>query len=311
MEGIFYQKKKAVKRSAMMLAAGVVIIGGAVWMALTAGYSVPFDAVILIMLISSGAIMLTGGAMTLASRAGARFQVDADKVRAKLGMFKRIDAPTGDIIFAHSTSMRLFLSLKNGREYAVSGLANAKELCGYILSVIPPFYVDPDIKNKLKEECRRIAAKRKHGFLFLALVIVLVLVAGPLADGVMEDAGIGDLTSIIISGGVTCVLVISSLFVVSVFENGVFGFLEVKTSMLRRIAVELDPLPPGELKAVFTDDEHTERVTVIGVPESDEAYYVVEKPDENFDLEMYFRSDLYESAEAAIDALDDDLFEIT
>ena len=73
---------------------------------------------------------------------------------------------------------------------------------------------------------------------------------------------------------------------------------------IRRSIVETSPLLPGYIKGVYTDENYTGRLVLLGYPNNESVYYVVQEFDTNHRLETVHKSETYQSADDIPNGLD-------
>ena len=73
---------------------------------------------------------------------------------------------------------------------------------------------------------------------------------------------------------------------------------------IRRKIIETQPLLPGYVIAVYTDDDYGGRVTLFGDPDDSAVYYSVQNIDAEYNLVKVYASEAFENREVLADVLD-------
>ena len=72
---------------------------------------------------------------------------------------------------------------------------------------------------------------------------------------------------------------------------------------IQRKIIEMQPLLPGFLIAVYTDDNYTCRITLFGYPHDSAVYYSLQKFDSEYNLVHCYTSEIFENQEALSEGL--------
>ena len=70
---------------------------------------------------------------------------------------------------------------------------------------------------------------------------------------------------------------------------------------IQRRIIETQPLLPGFVIAVYTDENYTRRITLFGYPNDSAVYYSVQKSDAKHNLVQEYTSEIFENQEMVIE----------
>ena len=105
-----------------------------------------------------------------------------------------------------------------------------------------------------------------------------------------------DWTTFAIMCAIEIVTVIITFYFASKTGKNNIPIEKLQYEIQRRI-IETNPLSPGYIIAVYTDNNYTDRVTIYGYPHQSTVYYLVQELDSEYNLVRAYLSDTYESQE--------------
>lgn len=240
-------------------------------------------------------------------------RVDADSVKSRYHWFGRIDCKMADIAFVLPQQPNtLIIQLKNGKTYTIMGLEDPYPLASMIRRNISfESAVHPEA---LREEMARLKRAKKKYIICscagIAMMFIYIFIAALLTDeGETQSFSRTDWTVF----AILCVVELAIGTVTFYFADkaGKCNFpIEKLRYTLRKRVIETQPLLPGFVIAVYTDENYTGRVTLYGYPHDSAVYYLVQEFDPDYTLFRARTSGIYDNQKELSPALDE-LIDIT
>lgn len=239
-------------------------------------------------------------------------RVDDDSVKARYHWFGRIDCKMADIAFVLAQPNTLTFQLKSGKTYTIMGLEDPYPLASMIRRNIS--FESTESPEALREEMERLKRAKKKYIIYscagIALMFIYILVCALLTDeGETQSFTRADWMVF----AILCVveLAIATVSFYFALKAGKCNFpIEKLRYTLRKRVIETQPLLPGFVIAVYTDENYTGRVTLYGYPHDSAVYYLVQEFDPDYTLFRAYTSGIYDNQEELSPALDE-LIDIT
>lgn len=292
MTGTFIRKKFS---GILPLICGLFLIG--LFLFLNFVYSAePNHAYVGIIL---GAVITLYSVLVLTFNYKAHFSIVDDRILSKYHWFGRLDCSLADVAFAQAQINALTILLKNGKRHVIMGIENPYPLASAIRRQI--FSVETESPDKLRQELERTqAAKKKalYGTLGgIALMFVNIFITMFLTGGRdFDEFSALDWNLFTLMG------IIEGLTVVAMFyfagRCGKYALpIDVLQYRLRGAIIATQPLPAGNVREVYEDENHLGRIVICGFPNDDDIYYCVQEFTGNYNLETVHTSEVFASGD--------------
>lgn len=292
MDGIFLRKKFNIWLF-IMLISGLFFIG--LYIFLKVYDPLATSETVLLLILGLMIILCTIPSWLLNS--GAFIRVESDSIKAKYNWFGKIDCKLSDVVFAEAGLNTLIIQLSDGKTHTVMGLDNSYMLASMIRRSMS-FNVteQPDVLIKKLDALKQ---ERKKGILYvisgIAVMFVLIFVTVFLTDE-KETEQFNRSDWIVFA--IMCLMEIVTVFITFRFANKT-GKKKVPIEKLqytvRRKIIETQPTLPGFVKAVYSDDNYTYRVTLSGFSDKSDVYFSVQEFNPDYALVLTGESPTYES----------------
>ncbi|MBE6757139.1 MAG: hypothetical protein E7552_01135 [Ruminococcaceae bacterium] len=230
---------------------------------------------------------------------GAFIHIDEDSIKAKYHWFGKIDCKLSDVTFAVARVNTLIIQLKDGKTHTIMGIENSWPLASIIRRNIP-FEVteQPEI---LMEKLNNLKATKKNGLIYVcsgvALMFVIVFVTVFLTgEREMHEFSNIDWTIFAIMVATEIATAVATFYFAGKTGKNNIPIEKLQYEIQRRI-IETQPLLPGFVIAVYTDENYTGRITLFGYPHDSAVYYSVQEFDSDYTLFRAYTSDVYGSQE--------------
>lgn len=250
-----------------------------------------------------GAVITLFGVLLLTFNYKAHFSIEDDRILSKYHWFGRLDCSLADVAFvsfsarADVKTYALTILLKSGKRHIITGIENSQMLCSAIRRQI--FSVEAESPNKLRQELESTQAANKkalYGMLGgIALMVVNIFIVAFLTDGKeMHEFSVLDWMLFAIMG------IIEGLTVVVMFYSackcGQYALpIDVLQHRLRGAIIATQPLPAGNVREVYEDENHLGRIIIFGFPNDEDIYYCVQEFTGNYNLETVHTSEVFAS----------------
>ena len=229
---------------------------------------------------------------------GAFIRIDEVTIKAKYHWFGKIDCELSDVVYAEARVNTLIIQLKDGKTHTIMGVANPWPLASVIRRNMS-FDVakQPDA---LMEELDKLKATKKKGlirvcsgiaFMFIIIFITVFLTG----EKEIHEFSSMDWTIFAIMGAAEIATVIATFYFAQKTGKSNIPIEKLQYTIKRKI-METQPLLPGFVLAVYTDDD-TVRITIYGYPHQSDVYFLVQELDSEYNLVRVYLSDTYESQE--------------
>ncbi len=230
---------------------------------------------------------------------GAFIHIDEDSIKAKYHWFGKIDCKLSDVVFAVARVNTLIIQLKDGKTHTIMGIENSWPLASIIRRNIP-FEVteQPEI---LMKKLNNLKATKKNGLIYVcsgvALMFVIIFVTVFLTgEREMHEFSNIDWTIFAIMVATEIATAVATFYFAGKTGKNNIPIEKLQYEIQRRI-IETQPLLPGFVIAVYTDENYTGRITLFGYPNDSAVYYSVQEFASDYTLFRAYTSDVYGSQE--------------
>lgn len=230
---------------------------------------------------------------------GAFIHIDEDSIKAKYHWFGKIDCKLSDVTFAVARVNTLIIQLKDGKTHTIMGVENSWSLASIIRRNIP-FEVteQPEI---LMEKLNNLKATKKKGLIYVcsgvALMFVIIFITVFLTgEREMHEFSNIDWTIFAIMVATEIATAVATFYFAGKTGKNNIPIEKLQYEIQRRI-IETQPLLPGFVIAIYTDENYTGRITLFGYPNDSAVYYSVQEFASDYTLFRAYTSDVYGSQE--------------
>lgn len=225
--------------------------------------------------------------------------IDGRHITGRYNWFKTMDFDISEVTYSQFVDKTLTILLKSGKQHLITGIENTLAIC-FTLRRIMPFEPYKDIRQAMKELEQMKALRRKRiirlalciVFMFLYIFITTALTGFRELDEFSHTDWVLFFLMVVMEIVTMCVM----FYYAGMTGKGNLP-IERQKYGIRRSIVETSPLLPGYVKGVYTDENYTGRLTLLGNPSDESVYYVVQEFDTNYRLETVHKSEIYKSAE--------------
>ena len=230
---------------------------------------------------------------------GAFIHVDEDSIKAKYHWFGKIDCKLSDVTFAMPQVNTLIIQLKDGKTHTIMGVENSWPLAYVIRRNM--HFESTEQPEMLIEKLNNLKSAKKKGLVYVcfgvALMFINIFVAVFLTgEREMHQFSNGDWTIFSVMCAIEIVTVIATFYFAQKTGKNNVPIEKLKYEIKRRI-IETQPLLPGFVIAVYTDENYMGRITVFGYPNDNAVYYSVQEFASDYTLFRAYTSDVYNSQE--------------
>ncbi len=225
------------------------------------------------------------------------FYIDNGHIKGKYHYFGKINCNIGDVAFTLGRNQTLIIQLKDGKTYTIMGIENAWQLASIIRQNIS-FEVaeQPEI---LMEKLNNLKATKKNGLIYVcsgvALMFVIIFVTVFLTgEREMHEFSNIDWTIFAIMVATEIATAVATFYFARKTGKNNIPIEKLQYEIQRRI-IETQPLLPGFVIAVYTDENYTGRITLFGYPHDSAVYYSVQEFASDYTLFRAYTSDVYDS----------------
>ena len=230
---------------------------------------------------------------------GAYIHIDETSIKAKYHWFGKIDCKLSDVVFAVARVNTLIIQLKDGKTHTIMGIENSWPLASIIRRNMS-FEVteQPEI---LMEKLNNLKATKKNGLIYVcsgvALMFVIIFVTVFLTgEREMHEFSNIDWTIFAIMVATEIATAVATFYFAGKTGENNIPIEKLQYEIQRRI-IETQPLLPGFVIAVYTDENYTGRITLFGYPNDSAVYYSVQEFASDYTLFRAYTSDVYGSQE--------------
>ena len=230
---------------------------------------------------------------------GAFIHIDEDSIKAKYHWFGKIDCKLSDVTFAMPQVNKLIIQLKDGKTHTIMGVENSWHLAYVIRRNM--HFESTEQPEMLIEKLNNLMSAKKKGLVYVcfgvALMFINIFVAVFLTgEREMHQFSNGDWTIFIVMCAIEIITVIATFYFAQKTGKNNVPIEKLKYEIKRRI-IETQPLLPGFVIAVYTDENYMGRLTLFGYPNDNAVYYSVQEFTSDYTLFSAYTSDVYDSQE--------------
>lgn len=230
---------------------------------------------------------------------GAFIHIDEDSIKAKYHWFGKIDCKLSDVVFAVAQVNTLIIQLKDGKTHTIIGIENSWPLASIIRRNMS--FEVTEQPETLNEKLNNLKANKKNGLIYVcsgvALMFVIIFITVFLTGEreIHEFSNI-DWTIFAIMLATEIATAVATFYFAEKTGKNNIPIEKLQYEIQRRI-IETQPLLPGFVIAVYTDENYTGRITLFGYPNVSAVYYSVQAFASDYTLFRAYTSDVYDSQE--------------
>lgn len=230
---------------------------------------------------------------------GAFIHIDEDSIKAKYHWFGKIDCKLSDVVFAVARVNTLIIQLKDGKTHTIMGIENSWPLASFIRRNMS--FEVTEQPETLNEKLNNLKANKKNGLIYVcsgvALMFVIIFITVFLTGEreIHEFSNI-DWTIFAIMLATEIATAVATFYFAGKIGKNNIPIEKLQYEIQRRI-IETQPLLPGFVIAVYTDENYTGRITLFGYPNDSAVYYSVQAFASDYTLFRAYTSDVYDSQE--------------
>ena len=230
---------------------------------------------------------------------GAFIHIDEDSINAKYHWFGKIDCKLSDVVFAVARVNTLIIQLKDGKTHTIMGIKNSWPLASIIRRNMS--FEVTEQPETLNEKLNNLKANKKNGLIYVcsgvALMFVIIFITVFLTGEreIHEFSNI-DWTIFAIMLATEIATAVATFYFARKTGKNNIPIEKLQYEIQRRI-IETQPLLPGFVIAVYTDENYTGRITLFGYPSVSAVYYSVQAFASDYTLFRAYTSDVYDSQE--------------
>lgn len=301
MDGIFARRKTNVWNF-LLLICGILFVALYTFLSIVDSDSTNELLAFLIV----GILLCIFGSFSLFLNHRAYIHIEEDTIHAKYHWFGKLNCSIDEVAFVFPQNQTLTLLLKSGKRHVIAGIANAWPLSSAIRRQI--FNLETEAPDSLKKKLDAIHAARKKE-LFRAIIGIILMFSNifitVLLTGSREMCGFSKRDWILFASmGIVELLTVIATFYFAVRCGKHLIPIEQLKYRLKGAYVASQPLPSGNAKYIYTDENHSGRIIMYGFPNSESVYYSVQEFVGNFQLKTVHTSEIYESEDALIEEAD-------
>lgn len=230
---------------------------------------------------------------------GAFVHIDENSIKAKYHWFGKIDCNLSDVTFAVARVNTLIIQLKDGKTHTIMGIENSWPLASLIRRNM--LFKSTEQPETLIGKLNDLKSAKKKGLIYvcsgLALMFINIFVTVFLTgEREMHEFSKIDWTIFAIMGVVEIATIIATFYFAQKTGGNNIPIEKLRYEIQRRI-IETQPLLPGFVIAVYTDENYTGRITLFGYPHDSAVYYSVQEFASDYTLFRAYTSDVYGSQE--------------
>lgn len=230
---------------------------------------------------------------------GAFIHIDEDSIKAKYHWFGKIDCKLSDVVFAVARVNTLIIQLKDGKTHTIMGIKNSWPLASIIRRNMS--FEVTEQPETLNEKLNNLKANKKNGLIYVCsgvafmFVIIFITVFLTGEREIHEFSNI-DWTIFAIMLATEIATAVATFYFAEKTGKNNIPIEKLQYEIQRRI-IETQPLLPGFVIAVYTDENYTGRITLFGYPNVSAVYYSVQAFASDYTLFRAYTSDVYDSQE--------------
>ncbi len=291
---MFTRKKSTVVCSVLGLINGLFII----FMFFVILPDAPSVTIFHIFLLLFGLSLTVTGLLILFKNHGAYIRVKDKHISARYNWGKRLECEVSDIRFVDIGVDSLIIELSNGRHYTIPDLENELSLCTHIRDLMgyKPSTANIVELRKKYDSSTKIHRRVYRICLSVVIISVICVLACIFGTGNRDFNELLHRDWIIIDISAAVILISWIIMFVVIFRYGkTLRERPIILFEIQKLVLEQTPPPPGKFIKAYADTFYNLRYTVLGVPDSEKVYCVVEVFCDNLTLLKDYETDEYDS----------------
>ena len=228
---------------------------------------------------------------------GAFIQIGEDSIKAKYHWFGKIDCKLSNVAFAMAQVNTLTILLKSGKRHVIMGVENSWALASAMRQQIFTIETEAPDTLLLKLEAEQSAYKKKLLWVLCCVVLMFanIFITVLLTGGKeMYDFSNTDWILFSIMGVVEMLTVIATFYFAGRCGKHLLPIEQLK-HRIKGAYIASQTLPSGNVKRIYTDENHTGRIVVCGYPNDESVYCCVQEFVGNYLLKTVHTSESYAS----------------
>ena len=287
--------------SIIIFVSGLSLIGLSVYTIIVKGFS-PVEHCILLGL---GSLLAISNLFVLISMQTAFLYVENQRLNLRHLCFVSLNCPLNDVAFVFPQMNSLLILLKTGKRYNIMGISNSYEMARYIHK--QTFSLETESPDILRAQLAKLTAKRKRLIPLVCGGIIMIAAVICVAAALTGGRDISDFTandfSVMAVTVVVWLLMITWSCWLSVMAGKLLCPIEHTKFRLRSALIASQPLPPGNVRYVYTDPNFFGRLSVRHIPSAPDMYFIVERMTKDHLLFVHYESELFPDEESLYAAL--------
>ena len=253
--------------------------------------------------IIGGVVFCLFGIISLLFNNKAFLYIDNCHIKGKYYLFSKIDCQISDIVFSLGRNGTLIIQLKDGKTHTIMGIENAWELGSFIRKNIT--FNASEQPESLIKNLNNLKFERKKGIIYVCFGVVLMFVIIFITvfltgEREMHEFSNIDWTIFAIMVATEIATAVATFYFAGKTGKNNIPIEKLQYEIQRRI-IETQPLLPGFVIAVYTDENYTGRITLFGYPNDSAVYYTVQELDAGYNLVQEYTSETFEDQEGLIE----------
>lgn len=224
---------------------------------------------------------------------------DNGYIQGKFNYFEKIDCHISNVDFVLAQNTILIIQLKTGKIYTIRNVMNSGEL-SYVIRRNMSFEATEQAEI-LIEKLPGLASSYKRSIAYFIIGVAMMFInifITAFLTGMREMYEFSAIDWVVMA--VMGVVEIGTI--VFAFYFGLrMGKYKIPSEKLdydiKRTVILSKPLPPGNVISVFVDVNYLCRIVILGFPNENSVYYMVQKLDLNYDLIDTYTSGVYDGAD--------------
>ena len=227
----------------------------------------------------------------------AYLHIDDGHIKGKYHWFGKIDCATTDVAFGIPQINTLTILLKNGKRHVIMGIENSQLLAAEIRRQI--FTVETDHPESLHRKIAVAQAAKKKKLIWVIVSFIMmfanIFLAVALTDGRdMHEFSNLDWFLFVAVGTIEIVTVVAMFIFADQCGKYQLPIVHLK-HRLKGAYIASHPLPAGNIKRIYTDENNKGRIIVCGFPNDESVYCIIQQFVTPSQLETVHTTEIYEN----------------
>lgn len=225
--------------------------------------------------------------------------IENKHIKGRYNWFRKIDCDISDVEFALFNMSTLTIQLKNVKRHVIGGLENPLVLCSVIRRNISfDTVAQPAI---LIEKLNNLKSTQKKEFILVCVGLILMFINIFITAFLTGERELSEFSKIdwlimAIMSTIELITIAVTFYFASKTGKKNTPIEQIKYAIQRTI-IETNPLLPGNVIRVYTDDNYSGRITLFRYSNENSVYYSVQEFNSDYILESVFTSEIYEDME--------------